>query len=98
MAKNDGILGISLNHGTIAFTMLKAGHVSRTFWEEVPENIVDGNKILSRNLFVEFLQEKIKENGIKCKKIIDAFLASSFFSFFAAKQYLNLPTKLMQYQ
>ncbi len=68
MAKKESILGISVNHGRIAMTILKAGQVDRTLWEEVPDNIVDGNKILSRNLFAEFLQEKIKANGIKCKK------------------------------
>ena len=68
MAKNEGILGISVNHGRIALTVLKAGQISRTLWEEVPENIVDGAKILSKNLFAEFLQEKLKESGIKCKK------------------------------
>ena len=68
MAKKDGILGISLNHGRIAMTILKAGQVSRTIWEDVPDNIVDGARILSRNLFADFLQEKLKDNGIKCKK------------------------------
>ena len=68
MAKNEGILGISVNHGRMALTIMKAGQVSRTLWEEVPENIVDGTKILSRNLFADFLQEKLKQNGIKCKK------------------------------
>lgn len=69
MAKSEGILGISVNHGRIAMTILKAGQVSRTLWEEVPDNIVDGNKILSRNLFAGFLQEKLKEKKIKCKKV-----------------------------
>ncbi len=68
MAKKDGILGISLNHGRIAMTILRAGQISKTIWEEVPDNIVDGARILSRNLFAEFLQEKLKENGIRCKK------------------------------
>lgn len=68
MAKNEGILGISVNHGRIALTILKAGMVNKTLWEEIPENIVDGSKILSRNLFAEFLLDKLKENGIKCKK------------------------------
>ncbi len=68
MAKNEGILGISVNHGRIALTIMKSGQVSRTLWEEVPENIVDGTKILSQNLFADFLKEKLKENGIKCKK------------------------------
>ncbi len=68
MAKKEGILGISVNHGRIALTIFKSGQVSSTIWEEVPENIVDGTKILSRNLFAGFLMEKLKDNGIKCKK------------------------------
>ncbi len=68
MAKNEGILGISVNHGRIALTILKKGQVSRTLWEDAPENIVDGCKIVSRNLFAEFLQDKLKENKIKAKK------------------------------
>ncbi len=68
MAKNEGILGISVNHGRIALTVLKKGQVFRTLWEEIPENIVDGANILSRNLFAEFLQDKLKEKGIKAKK------------------------------
>ena len=68
MAKNEGIIGISVNHGRIALTMMKAGRIDRTIWEEVPENIVDGSRILSRNLFADFLKDKLKENGIKCKK------------------------------
>ncbi len=68
MAKNDGILGISLNHGRIALTTMKAGQVSRTIWEEVPENIAEESKILAKSLFADFLREKLKENDIKCKK------------------------------
>lgn len=66
--KNEGILGISVNHGRIALTMLRSGQVNRTLWEEVPDNIVDGTKILSSSLFAGFLREKLKENGIKCKR------------------------------
>ncbi len=68
MAKKEAILGISVNHGNLALTVLKADQVIKTFWEEIPENIVDGAKIVSRVLFAEFLQEKIKANGIKCRK------------------------------
>lgn len=68
MSKKEAILGISVTHGNMALTVLKAGQVVNTFWEEVPENIVDGTKIISSVLFTEFLQDKLKTNGIKCKK------------------------------
>ncbi len=68
MAKKETIVGISVNHGNLALTESKAGQVVKTQWFEIPENIVDGTKIVSGNLFAGFLQEKLKENGIKCKK------------------------------
>lgn len=68
MSKNEAILGISVNHGKVALTLFKAGQIVKTFWEEVPENIVYGSKILSKNLLAEFLKEKLSSNGIKVKK------------------------------
>jgi type IV pilus assembly protein PilM len=68
MAKKEAIIGISVNHGNLSLTLLKAGQVVKTFWEEIPENIVEGTKIISSVLFAEFLQDKLKTNGIKCKK------------------------------
>ncbi len=68
MAKKETIVGISVNHGNMAISILKAGQVIQTFWEEVPENIVDGAKIISSVLFAEFLQDKLKAKGIKLKK------------------------------
>ncbi len=68
MAKKEAIIGISVNHGNMALTVFKAGQVVKTFWEEIPENIVEGTKIISSVLFAGFIQDKLKTNGIKCKK------------------------------
>ena len=68
MAKNDGVLGISVNHGRLTLTLIKADQIKQTVWDEAPDNIVEGTKIISQKLFADLLQEKIKENGIKCKK------------------------------
>ncbi len=68
MAKSDGILGISVRHGKLSLATMKGLKIQKTIWEEIPENIVDDYKITSQNLFADFLRDKIKENGIKCKK------------------------------
>ncbi|WP_026526069.1 pilus assembly protein PilM [Butyrivibrio sp. VCD2006] len=68
MAKNQGILGISVSHGRLAMTLMRGGVVRKSYWEEIPDNIVEGNKILSYNLFAEFLKEQMKDKGLKCKK------------------------------
>ena len=67
MSRNDGVLGISVIHGRIAFTLMKGGVVRLTDWEEIPSNIVDGNKVISQSLFADFLREKLREKKIKCK-------------------------------
>ncbi|SEK92629.1 MULTISPECIES: pilus assembly protein PilM [unclassified Butyrivibrio] len=67
MPKNDGVLGISVTHGRLALTLMKGGIVRKSEWEEIPDNIVEGTKIISQNLFADFLREQIKEKGIKCK-------------------------------
>ena len=66
MSRNDGVLGISVTHGRLALTLMKGGVVRQSEWEEIPDNIVEGNKILSQNLFAEFLREQLKEKKIKC--------------------------------
>ncbi len=68
MAKNDGVLGIGVNHGRLSLTLMRGDEVRKSVWEEIPDNIVEGNRILSASLFADFLKEKMKENGIKCKK------------------------------
>ena len=47
---------------------MRGGVVRKSYWEEIPDNIVEGNKILSYNLFAEFLKEQMKDKGLKCKK------------------------------
>ncbi len=79
MAKSDGILGISVRHGKLSLSTLKGDKIQKTTWEEIPENIVDDYKILSQNLFSEFLKEKIKESGIKCKKVAYALSDADVF-------------------
>ncbi|WP_024866589.1 pilus assembly protein PilM [Butyrivibrio sp. FCS014] len=68
MAKNDGILGIDVRHGKLSLSIMKGGKIQKTVWTDVPNNIVDDYKILSENLFAEFLKEKMKENKISAKK------------------------------
>ncbi len=68
MAKNDGILGISVNHARLTLAMIRGGNVQKAIWEEIPDNIVEGNKILSQNLFADFLRDKMAEHGFHCKK------------------------------
>ncbi len=68
MAKVDGVLGICVRHGKLALSIMRGGKIQKTVWEEIPDNIVDDYKILTENLFAEFLKEKMKENGIKAKK------------------------------
>jgi type IV pilus assembly protein PilM len=68
MAKNDGILGIDVRHGKLSLSIIKGGKIHKSVWTDIPGNIVDDNKVLSENLFAEFLKEKMKENGIKAKK------------------------------
>ncbi|MCR5155898.1 MAG: pilus assembly protein PilM [Butyrivibrio sp.] len=68
MAKNDGILGIDVRHGKLSLSMMKGGKIHKSVWIDVPDNIVDDYKILSDNLFAEFLKEKMKENKITAKK------------------------------
>ncbi len=68
MAKNDGILGIDVRHGKLSLSVMKGGKIQKTLWTDVPGNIVDDYKILSDNLFAEFLKDKLKENRISAKK------------------------------
>ncbi len=68
MAKNDGILGISVNHARLTMALIRGGNVQKAVWEEIPDNIVEGNKILSQNLFADFLREKMAEHGMHSKK------------------------------
>lgn len=68
MAKSDGVLGISVRHGKLALSIMRGGNIHKTVWEDIPENIVDDYKILSENLFAEFLKDKMKESGIRAKK------------------------------
>ena len=68
MAKNDGILGIDVRHGKLSLSMVRGGKIAKTVWMDIPSNIVDDYKILSENLFSEFLKDKMKEHKIKAKK------------------------------
>ncbi len=68
MAKNDGILGIDVRHGKLSLSMVRGGKITKTVWMDIPSNIVDDYKILSENLFSEFLKDKMKEHKIKAKK------------------------------
>ncbi len=68
MAKSSGVLGISIRHGKLSLATMKGGDIQKMMWEEIPDNIVDDYKILTQNLFSEFLKEKLKENKIKLKK------------------------------
>ncbi len=70
MAKNDGVLGIDVRHGKLSLSIMRGGSIHRTAWIDIPSNIVDDYKILSENLFSEFLKEKLKENRIKAKKAV----------------------------
>ncbi|WP_026509073.1 pilus assembly protein PilM [Butyrivibrio sp. LC3010] len=79
MAKNQGILGISVSHGRLALTLMKGGVVRKSYWEEIPANVVEGNRILSQNLFAEFLREQMKDKGIKCKNAAYVIADSDIF-------------------
>ncbi len=79
MAKNDGVLGISVRHGKLAMTVMRGGNVKTTVWEEIPNNIVDDYKILAGNLFAEFLREKMHEHKIRCKKAAYVLADSEIF-------------------
>ncbi|WP_026518970.1 pilus assembly protein PilM [Butyrivibrio sp. FCS006] len=70
MAKTDGILGIDVRHGKLSLSIIRGGKINKTVWVDVPGNIVDDYKILSENLFSEFLKDKMKENKIKAKKAV----------------------------
>ena len=70
MAKKDGILGIDVRHGKLSLSIMRGGKIYKSAWTDVPGNIVDDYKILSENLFAEFLKEKLKENRIKAKKAV----------------------------
>ena len=67
MAKYDGVLGVYAYNGKLAFA-LKSGKKIKTAWVDVPENIVKDEKLISRNLFAEFIKDTIKANGLKAKK------------------------------
>ena len=68
MSRNDGVLGINVVHGRLALTLMKGGVVRKSEWIDIPDNIVDGEKIVSQNLFADFLKELIRTKSIKCKK------------------------------
>ncbi len=70
MAKTDGILGIDVRHGKLSLSIIRGGKINKTVWVDVPGNIVDDYKILSENLFSEFLKDKMKEYKIKAKKAV----------------------------
>ena len=70
MAKTDGILGIDVRHGKLSLSIIRGGKINKTVWMDIPGNIVDDYKILSDNLFSEFLKDKMKENKIKAKKAV----------------------------
>ncbi|WP_408069806.1 pilus assembly protein PilM [Butyrivibrio sp. JL13D10] len=69
MARNDGVLGLSINNDILSLTLMKGSVVRKSVWEEFPDNIVDGNKITSQTLFVEFLKEQLKAHKINCKNV-----------------------------
>ncbi len=64
MARNDGVLGLSVTHEILSLTLMKGGVIRKTVWEEFPDNIVEEGKIVSQNLFAEFLKEQLKEKKI----------------------------------
>ncbi|WP_026664548.1 pilus assembly protein PilM [Butyrivibrio sp. FC2001] len=69
MARNDGVLGLSVTHEILSLTLMKGGVIRKTVWEEFPDNIVEEGKIVSQNLFAEFLKEQLKEKKINCKNV-----------------------------
>lgn len=79
MANSQGLLGISVSHGRLAMTLMKGGVVRKSYWEEIPSNIVEGNKILSHTLFAEFLKEQMKDKEIKCKNAAYVIADSEIF-------------------
>ena len=69
MARNDGVLGISVSHDFLSLTLMKGSVVRKSVWEEFPDHIVEDSKIISQNLFAEFLKEQLKKNKINCKNV-----------------------------
>ena len=104
MAKSDGVVGICVRHNRIALGTLKGGTVNKVFWSDIPENIVDDNKVLSENLFVEFLKEKLKESGIRARKAavviadVDLFIKNVRMPNMSDEQLrLNIPFEFRDY-
>ena len=79
MANKQAVLGISVTHGRLAMTLMRGGVVRKSYWEELPDNIVEGNKIISHHLFAEFLKEQIKDKEIKCKNAAYVIADSEIF-------------------
>ena len=67
MSKKDDILGISVSHGILSMTLMKNGHIKQSVHDEIPDNIVDGVRILASHLFSDFIRDKLSEHGIKCR-------------------------------
>lgn len=67
--KNGSLLGVACEHGRLSLALVKQGVLKQSVWEEIPENIVEGSEIVSRNLFAAFLKETMAKNHISCKNV-----------------------------
>ena len=65
----QNILGICCEHSRLSLTWMVDEKVRKSVYVDVPDNIADGSRILSRHLFAEFIRDTIKANKINCKNV-----------------------------
>ena len=68
MARSEGVVGIYAAHGRLALAMFK-GKDLKTAWVDIPDNIYKSGEIVSKNLFAEFIKDKLKYNSFRSKKV-----------------------------
>ncbi|MCR5451582.1 MAG: pilus assembly protein PilM [Lachnospiraceae bacterium] len=69
MAKNKNTIGLCCQHGRLAIAYRDNKGVMRSVWEDVPENMINGHEIVSKNLFGELIKDTLAKNNIKAREV-----------------------------
>ncbi len=69
MAGRKALLGICAQHQRLSFAVMRGESLEKTFWIDIPEDIVSGVDIKSRNLFGELIRDTLKQNRVKVKDV-----------------------------
>ncbi len=63
------MLGIFTDHGKLGVVYMANKEIKDVFWEDIPEDAMDGGSISSKSLFAAFLKDQLRRRKIRCKNV-----------------------------